>query len=127
MNKQVCNFLAKSPHLQELDLRYNKLIPKDFSHFFTVLGRDTKLVYLNLSQNSLLEDGKSQEALAAEKEAEEKAQAEKQKELEKLKGSKGTKKVTKKEVKPKASDRGEGGGAQVDEENLAEDPAQSNS
>ena len=121
MNKQVCDFLAKSPHLQELDLRYNNLIPKDFSHFFTVLGRDTKLVYLNLSQNSLLEDGKSQEALAAEKEAEEKAEA------EKLKGSKGAKKVTKKEVKPKASDQGEGDGAQVDEENLAEDPAQSNS
>ena len=78
MNKQVCGFLSRSPHLQELDLRYNKLIPKDFSHFFTVLGRDTKLVYLNLSQNSLLEDGQSKEALAAEKEAEEKAEAEKQ-------------------------------------------------
>jgi hypothetical protein len=113
MDKEVCAFLSRSTHLQELDLRYNKLFPKDFSKFFTVLAKDTKLVYLNLSQNLLLEDSKSQEALAAEKEAD----------AEKPKARIGAKKVIEKEVKPKASNRGEGDGVEQDEKNLAPDLA----
>ena len=51
----IATFLEESEHLQDLDISWNNLIPRDFLPLLKVISRNKTLRILNLSCNSLLE------------------------------------------------------------------------
>ena len=58
MEKYLCDFVNLSEHLEELNISDNKLLSKSFIKLIYSLATNSRLRYLNLSWNSIIDDKK---------------------------------------------------------------------
>lgn len=67
MEKYLCDFVNLSEHLEELNISDNKLLSKSFIKLIYSLATNSRLRYLNLSWNSIIDDKKQDSEASANK------------------------------------------------------------